>query len=109
MPNDLQPFVDKTSTPFVHFVTNEAWIAEIKSRNEDPTAEEYQKQRLLLLTIDKPISHPTVPSSVPVAVRCLPDNVGQTFLSFPFRDTAKRINEVLHGLVLMNNNFFKQV
>ena len=84
--------------------------------DKDPLLAEWQAQRLLLLKITSLIHQgscidvdiPTVESEeMKVFYSVLPTKDYATFLIFPFKESAGRINDATEGLIIFNHPFFK--
>ena len=106
----------KTITePYVHFVTTEKWNYEVEQMGHKPLSEEWQKQRLLLIHLDTAINLRGSAIDVDIATtksdklivihKVLPSKETDTFLTFPFRECASRINQATKGMIFLMIHF----
>jgi hypothetical protein len=106
-----QTKLEKSSTPYVYFVTDNELIADALHRKENPDAPKVSATFMHLLKLEgllKLTGNSGDVKEVYLVKRCLPKCKDTTpFLQFPFSDTGHRMNTATTDLFLLDHTWFK--
>ena len=117
LPELLKDCYKNPTGPYLHFVTTEELIKDLKDRRLNPYSEDVKQQYLNLLELSVPIRIHVCSADIVIELTdslsidelhpCVPKNETIKFLRFLFVEIAKNLNDASEGLVLLNHPAYK--